>query len=62
LGRGLDRIGGAIAQTQPKRHRAYVEMLHLGHAHGLQDFGLGVFHERFQVAGFKFQVIANMKP
>ena len=34
-------------------------MLHLGHRDRLQNFGLGVFHRWFQVAGFKFQVRAK---
>ena len=40
----LDRFGYAVAQTQAQRYGANVEMFHLSHAHGLQDFSLRIFH------------------
>src|SRR5947207_8953233 len=54
LGGLFDRFGNAIAQTQAERYSANVEMIHLGHAHGLQDFGLGIFH--WKVSSFGFPV------
>ena len=46
FGRAGNRIRDAITQTQAERDGANVEMLHLGHAHGLQDFGLGILHKK----------------
>ena len=45
IGGALNGIGDTIAQTQAERDGANVEMFHLSHAHGLQDFSLRVFHE-----------------
>src|SRR5207249_12321057 len=39
----FDRISSAIAQTQPERHSADVEMLHLGNRVGLQDLGMSIY-------------------
>jgi ABC-type transport system involved in cytochrome c biogenesis ATPase subunit len=39
-----DRVTAAVEQAEAERHRTHIEVLHLGHGNGLQDFGLGVFH------------------
>ena len=36
----LDRVAPAVAQRQTERHGAHVEVLHLGHPHGLLKFPL----------------------
>ena len=45
FGGALDCFAGAVAQTQPQRHGADIEVFHFRHGDGLENFGLRVFHK-----------------
>ena len=42
--RSFNGLARTVAQREAERDGAYVQMLHLGHPHGLQNFRLCVFH------------------